>query len=141
MKELVAQLTGAAFLSLLADALLPEGSFQKYARMVSGLIVLMVLFNALSGEYDFLQFSWEMVPATLETEAAEKERSANLAVEYRRRLEEEITLMTGKKAHVELDENLGVLSVTLEGTPDEQEREKIAKEYAVEIENVRGVTP
>ncbi len=141
MKELIGELTASAFLSLLAESLLPEGSFQKYARMVCGILMMLVFLNALTGGYDFLTFSWNAVPATLDLEAAEAEREANLKVEYRRRLEAEIGEICEMKVHVDLGENLEIKSITTEGELPQEKKNLLAERYQINPSEVRGVTP
>ena len=63
-----------ALLSVMADALLPEGSFQKYAKMVSGLLVLFLLIRTLAAHQGVVDFHWEIPSSAMNAEAAIKEQ-------------------------------------------------------------------
>ena len=130
MKDLVSALCAVALLAVMLEMLLPEGSFQKYVRMVSGLLVMGLLLQAAAHHGKDMEWNFETTPGAWSADAAQKEQEAKLMVEYRRRLEEDIKIRYGVQAYVEIGEDMNIRSILLEGST-QAVRRKIAEEYAL----------
>ena len=133
MKELLLSVSLLGGISAAADVLLPEGRFHGFARLLSGLWLILILCRSISGASIAQEiFSWDYSPTEWSAEAAQKEETAKILVEEERLLSEKIWEEYGVHAGVRVREDGSVESVTVSDEVSEGVKEEIRAEFGVE---------
>ncbi len=141
MAEYIRALGAAVILAALTDMLVPEGSFRGYCRLACGFVVLSAALSPILGGADLTLPSY----TAADTEAAEAEARARVLLQHKSNLEDIIeAAFPDCEAHVEVDSEGGVKSVTVENASDPDavrayaERELGAERSNIEIIEAEG---
>lgn len=134
MADYIRVIGAAVILAALMDMLVPDGSFKGYCRLVFGFVLLAAVLSPVTGSIALTMP--EYTGADMET--AEIEARARILIQHRNNLEKIIEdKFPGCKAHVEVDGEGNVTSVTVENAADEAAmREYVCGAMGIEGSNV-----
>lgn len=125
MAEYIRAVGGAVILAALTQMLVPEGSFQKYCRLVCGFMVLAAVLSPLTGGLPDIHTE----NIYIDTDSAEREARARILNKHRENLVKIIEdEFPETRAFVEVDQEGNVTKVTVENAKDEAEVRAYIKE-------------